>query len=139
MKVFLDTNIIIDFYDERPSFFDAAAQIITMAYRKEIEIVVSATSFINAFYLLRKSYARKELQQAMLELTKLCTISDITKQMIVNSLRSSHPDFEDAVQMESAMSVQADVIITRDKGHFNDSQIPAKTPSDFLAEQSKSF
>lgn len=35
MKVFLDTNVIIDFYDERPQFFDAAAQIITKAYSKD--------------------------------------------------------------------------------------------------------
>lgn len=137
MKAFLDTNVIIDFYDERPLFFDAAAQIITKAYRGEIEIVVSATSFINAFYLLRKSYASEELTQAMRGLANLCTISDITKQMIVSSLSSSHPDFEDAVQMESAMSAQADVIITRDKRHFNDSKIPVLTPTDFLAKQTQ--
>lgn len=132
MKVFLDTNIIIDFYDERPAFFDAAAQIIAMAYRREIEIIVSATSFINAFYLLRKSYEREDLVKAMSALADLCVISDITRQMIKRCLSGVPVDFEDAVQMESAASEHADLIITRDIRHFKDSQITVKTPIEFI-------
>lgn len=132
MKVFLDTNIIIDFYDERPSFFDAAAQIIAMAYRKEIEIVVSATSFINAFCLLRKSYEHEDLVKAMSGLADLCTISDITKQMIKHCLNGMPIDFEDAMQMESAASERADLIVTRNVRHFKGGSIPVKTPVEFL-------
>lgn len=132
MKIFLDTNIIIDFYDERPAFFDAAAQIIAMAYRKGIKIVVSAISFINAFYLLRKSYEREELTKPMLKLAELCEISNITKQMIKKCLSEETVDFEDAVQMESAASEQVNLIITRDAKHFKNSPIPVKTPIDFL-------
>ena len=56
MKVFLDTNVIIDFYAQREEFYRPASIIIDLAKRKEIEIVVSATTFVNAFYILRKKY-----------------------------------------------------------------------------------
>jgi len=35
MKVFLDTNIIIDFYDERENFFHPAALIIELAHQQK--------------------------------------------------------------------------------------------------------
>lgn len=133
MRAFLDTNIIIDFYDKRPSFFDAAAQIIAMAYRKEVEIVVSPTSIVNAFYLLRKSYDVGELASAFLELSEMCTISDITHTMITDCLkRKNIKDFEDCVQIASAKEAKADIIITRDRAHFADCGIAVQTPTEFL-------
>lgn len=51
MKVFLDTNVIIDFYNRREEFFRPAALIMDLALRKEIELAVSSLSFVTAFYL----------------------------------------------------------------------------------------
>jgi len=134
MKVFLDTNIVIDFYDKRPAFFDAAAEVIAMAWRKEIELVVSVTTFINAFYLLRKSYSNKGLTEAMRKLPEMCIVSDITAKMLTSRLNGNHPDFEDAMQISSAVEFGADVILTRDKQHFANSPITIMTPAEFLME-----
>lgn len=40
MNVFLDTNIIIDFYDRRENFFLPASIIIDLAYREKITLLV---------------------------------------------------------------------------------------------------
>ena len=40
MKVFLDTNIIIDFYDKRGEFYYPAAIIFDLAYKGKIQICV---------------------------------------------------------------------------------------------------
>ena len=61
MKVFLDTNVIIDFYAQRESFFRPAAIIVDLAMRGNIELCVSSLSFVNAFYVLRKTYQVEEL------------------------------------------------------------------------------
>lgn len=45
MKVFLDTNIVIDLLGKREPFFTAAAEIATLAVEKRLEIVVSSVSF----------------------------------------------------------------------------------------------
>lgn len=137
MKVFLDTNVVIDFYDKRPCFFDAAAQVVAMAWRKEIEIVVSVTTFINAFYLLRKSYDKTELINAMRKFSELCIVSDVTSSMLSKSLKGNYPDLEDAMQIRSAIEFGADVVLTRDKHHFSDCPITVMTPIEFLSEYSK--
>ena len=41
MKVFLDTNVIIDFYAQRESFFRPAAIIVDLAMKGNIELCVS--------------------------------------------------------------------------------------------------
>lgn len=134
MRAFLDTNVVIDFYDNRIDFYDAAEQIFTLAYQKKIEIVASVTTFVNAFYLLRKTYDRNTLFKKMLDLSKQCDISNITKRMVRRTLKEEPMDFEDAIQKESALSAKCDVIITRNKRHFKDCPIPVQAPDEFLAQ-----
>ena len=77
MKVFLDTNIVIDFYDQRGEFYYPAAVIFDLAHKGKIQLYVSAITFVNAFFILRKSYSREELYQSMLGLASLCEITDV--------------------------------------------------------------
>ncbi len=42
------------------------------------------------------------------------------------------PEFEDNVQFYSARAMQVDYIITRNKKHFVQPEIPAVTPEEFL-------
>jgi hypothetical protein len=41
-------------------------------------------------------------------------------------------DYEDSIQYITALSIDADVIITRNKKDFEKSTIPAKLPSEFF-------
>ena len=47
MKLFLDTNVLIDFLLERAPFYEAAAMIISYAAEKRISVSVSAISVVN--------------------------------------------------------------------------------------------
>ena len=58
-KIFLDTNIVIDFLGEREHFYEAAAKILTLADRKKIKIFTSPTAISNAYYLLAKYESSK--------------------------------------------------------------------------------
>lgn len=131
MKVFLDTNVIIDFYSQREEHFQRAAIIMDLAVRGQIELIVSGTTFVNAFFLLKDFYDRSELYEAMSKLASKCHISPINSEMIVNGLTMRSPDFEDAVQLLSAKSAQADVFITRDK-HFKHFEGNIMSPKLFL-------
>ena len=112
MKAFLDTNIIIDFYDKRREFFYPAAIIFDLAYKGKIKIYVSAITFVNAFFLLRKSYSRSDLYKSMNGLAELCEITDVDRAIIVKCLKEEKKDFEDYVQYESALLYNVDFIIT---------------------------
>ena len=132
MKVFLDTNIIIDFYDTRGEFYYPAAIIFDLAYKGKIQLYVSATSFVNAFFLLRKSYPSSELYHTMRGLASICEITDVNKGVIKKCLEEERKDFEDSVQYESALLHQVDVIITRNVKDFKGFADNVQTPNEFL-------
>lgn len=132
MNVFLDTNVIIDFYDRRREFFHPAAVIMDMGFKGDIRLVVSAVSFVNAFYLLRKSYPKDELYNAMNMLSRLCTITPINGSIVKECLALQADDFEDAIQFKSARTGDVDVIVTRNKQDFASFDIKVQTPIEFL-------
>ena len=61
MIVFLDTNIILDFYDNNRGHYMPTAVVFDLAVKGKIKLAVCAQSFITAFYLLRKVYDKDEL------------------------------------------------------------------------------
>ena len=65
MIVFLDTNVIIDFYAKREEFFRPSAILMDLAYQGKISIAVFAITFVNAFFLLRKFYDASLLYEKM--------------------------------------------------------------------------
>lgn len=48
MKVFLDTNVILDFYDSNRGHYMPAAVVIDLAVKGKIQLAVCAQSFITA-------------------------------------------------------------------------------------------
>lgn len=132
MNVFLDTNVVIDFYDQRGEFYYPAAIIFDLAYKGNIKIFVSATTFVNAFFILRKSYTSSELYQSMRNLAALCEITEVDENIINKCLEEERKDFEDSVQYESSKIHQADIVITRNIKDFKDFASNIKTPNEFL-------
>lgn len=134
MKVFLDTNIIIDFCGQRVPFFNAAIHIFDMAKRGEIDIVVSSLSFVNAAYVLRKKFDKQTLGTKLEEVMDLCKVSKVDGDMIREAIKRQSYDFEDCVQYLSSKSRKADIIITRDVKGFADLDIPFMTAEEFVAK-----
>ena len=137
MKVFLDTNIIMDFCARRLPFFENASLIIDMGYRKELVLVVSSLTFINVAYILRKAYPQDLVMQKLANLAKICTVSPIDEEVILTGIRMKAKDFENsevhAMNPKEFMDkFEAEVIITRDAEGFKEFPIPSQTPDEFL-------
>lgn len=132
MKVFLDTNVIIDFYANREEFFKPASIIIDLAYHGKITLYASALSFVNAYYVLGRTYKVETLNEKLNALANVCNITPIDEHIIRESLVQHRFDFEDRVQYESACTMSPDVIVTRDIKHFMELPIDVKEPISFL-------
>lgn len=133
-KVFLDTNIVVDFLCERGEFYLPAARIVVKAYRKEIELCCSSLTFATASYLMGKSKLDSAaIFQKIASFCTLCTPTIVDQITIDEALHSEFTDFEDAMQYFSARRFGADVIITRNKSDFEKSQIPCYEPTEYLA------
>ncbi len=132
-KVFLDTNIWLDYFGARSPFDLDAQNIIQQAENGTIEIFISSLSICNISYIIKKISPNVNANQVITDIINLATITKIDENIISNALASNFKDFEDAVQYYSAL-LHGEIthIITRNIADFNESKIPVLSPSDYL-------
>lgn len=130
-KVFLDTNIILDFLGEREGFYEAAAKVLTLADQKKIQLFTSAVSITNAYYILAKYQPQSALEKIR-KFKILCVASLMNDEVVEKALASDFKDIEDAMQYFSAIASNCDVIITRNEKDFKSALIPVMNAESFL-------
>jgi predicted nucleic acid-binding protein len=136
-RLFLDTNIMLDFLGERNPFYDSIAKIATLADKGKITIIVSALSYSTVGYFLTK-YESKEIAKEKLRKFKIISeISDLNEQIIEKGLNSDFSDFEDSLQYYSAVSSDCSILITRNGKDFKGSSIPVMTAEEYLRSINK--
>ena len=127
-SIFLDTNVLIDFFADRKPFSIEAARLFNYSFKKKINIYISAVSYNNIYYILRQSCSHKETIKMLTELTEWTDIIDVSKDIINKSLKSDFKDFEDAIQYNCAKSLnKIDFVVTRDTKDFKTSSLPILT------------
>ncbi|MGP1421591.1 MAG: type II toxin-antitoxin system VapC family toxin [Tannerella sp.] len=131
-RLFLDTNVILDFMKAREPFCKGAAQIFELAYQGVVETYVSSLSFCNTHYIFRKDVGAQDSIVALNKLKQIVKISPVSEQEVTAALHSDFPDFEDALQYYSAMAVHASIIISRNGKDFKQSSIPVMTADTFI-------
>lgn len=131
-KVFVDTNVILDFLLKREAFFEDARMIMAMGYNKKCCLFMSSLSFSNIAYIARKKFDGDSLYACFSEIRELLYVSPVSKDEVDSAINLRVKDFEDAMQYYSAKSIGADCIITRNVKDFNFSDIEVLTPHDFL-------
>ena len=65
MKAFVDTNVLLDVLANRKGFYADAARIWSLAERGRIEASVSAISFNNIYYVVRRIENRRAAEKAL--------------------------------------------------------------------------
>lgn len=132
MVLFLDTNVVIDYMSSRPCS-KQAKQVINICLKNNFDVYISATTVVNCFYILRKERSVPELREFFINFFEYVNLVGTLKSNILDSLHNStFTDFEDCVQTETAKTVAADYIITRNKKDFASSEIPTLTPEEFI-------
>ena len=133
MKLFLDTNVMLDFLGERDPFYMSAAKIATLADKRKLKIVVSAISYTTISYFLTKYDGLEKMKTKLRKFKVISEICELDALIIEKGLNSDFPDFEDSLQYYSALRTECDIIITRNGKDFKKSQIPVMTPDEFLS------
>ena len=137
MRVFVDTNVVVDFLGKREPFFHDAAIIFEMGRLGKIDVVVSALTIVNCAYILRKQFSNVVTLNKIEDFCQMLRISPIDRTVILNALSSRPADYEDAVQYNSAKFFSPDVIITRDKTGFKEYGVLTMSPVEFVNECQK--
>jgi predicted nucleic acid-binding protein len=138
MKLFLDANVVLDLILKRQPFFDNIAKIVTVAESKNYTLCVSSVTFVNVNYIACKFTNKKNVLETLKMLRILFDVLSVSETEIDKALYSKFNDFEDAVQHYCALKNNCNYIITRDSKDFKNSEIPAMSPTEFLASFKKS-
>ncbi len=132
MKLFWDTNVMLDFLGERDPFYISAARIATLADKRKIKVIVSALSYATISYFLTKYEGLGKTKDKLRKFKVISEICELDELIIEKGLNSDFSDFEDSLQYYSALRTECDIIITRNGKDFKKSQIPVMTPDEFL-------
>ncbi len=131
-KIFLDTNIILDFLGEREGFYEASAKIMTLADKKKIQVYTSPSSISNVFYVLARYESSKIALEKIRKFKLLCSMSVMDDEVVEKSINSGFKDFEDAMQYFSALASNCDIIVTRNEKDFKNALIPVMNAEGYL-------
>lgn len=131
-RIFLDTNIVIDFLGEREGVYEPAAKVLTLADKKKIKIYTSPSSISNTYYLLSKYENTKAALEKIRKFKLICNISIMDDEVVEKAIHSDFKDFEDAMQYFSAIATSCDVIITRNEKDFKNALIPVMNAESYL-------
>lgn len=130
-RVFLDTNILIDFIENRQGA-DAAEQVLEKSANKEFSIFASPLTFANMAYILGKRFDKEKLYPMLDALEKQIEVLPMDRDQLRQAINHPSKDFEDMLQYQCALAGNCNVILTRDAKGFSDySLIPIMTAEEF--------
>lgn len=104
-KIFIDSDILIDFLIDRQPFSESSTKIISLCSENKIKLI---------------------------NLLKFIDIVESNKATVLNALYSDFNDFEDALQNYAVENTEIKIIITRNIKDYKKSKLSVYTPDSFL-------
>ena len=133
MLILIDTNVLLDVIARREPYVIFSEKVIDLCRQEIINGAIAGHSVLNAMYVLRKNFTLEERKEIFLSLCEFLYVESVDFGKIVQALKDDDfSDFEDCLQMQCALSLRADYIVTRNVKDFAASEIPAVTPEEFL-------
>ena len=133
MRIFLDTNVVLDVLAERKLCFADSAAVLSFLESDDVEGFVAAHTMTTLYFLIEKALDGRKARTALLDLLKLVRVAPVDQSLLLKALSLAWDDFEDAVQGACAVEIGADYFITRNAADFAGLSIPVQSPAEFLS------
>lgn len=133
MRVFVDTNILIDYVCARKDYCAIAERLFISGLCDEHKLIISDLSYVNTFYVGHQyGYSKEDLLNVLQKVESFCETAEMNSDVLHAALYSGWKDFEDSMQYHSAIASMAECIITRNKKDFKSSLIPVLSIEELL-------
>lgn len=133
MKILIDANILLDVLQNRELHVQDSSVIWKLCETEKVKGYVSALTFANLVYIMRKELDPKKIEETLQALSLIFEFADFSASDLLRAAELYWGDFEDAVQSVTAERIHADYIITRNVRDFTKSKVVAFTPSELIA------
>ena len=136
-KVFLDTNIILDYLGERTSDIPVLEMLVEASLDNKITLVTAAHSLTNIFYIVRKIFSDEERILIIKSICGICKVHPVSGETIEKAIDSGYTsDLEDALQIQCALESDCSFFITRDRDLFRNCPVRTLLPQELIRELS---
>ena len=124
-NIYVDTNIVVDMCDNKRTLHENSFSLITQYFEKDdCELFINSDTLANLFYILsnRSTLSAEEVLEKMQFVNEIFTLVSIESEdvsMVLDLCADTatlHKDYEDAMQYVCAVKVEADFIMTNEKG-----------------------
>ena len=134
MKIFLDSDVIIDFLTGRSFYLQEIKVIMDKGIRKELELYTSSLIIANIHYFISKISNPSNATKKIDMITQFVNILNVGENEILGAIKSRFKDFEDSIQNECAINADLRIIVTRNAKDFKLSTLSILTPGEFIAK-----
>lgn len=133
IRVFLDTNIILDVLLNRAGFVADSEAVLLRCESLGARVYIAWHSLATAYYLLRRRRTEAEALQHVDKILAWARISTTSDADARRARTFAFDDFEDALQAVAAEACEADYLVTRDLDDFKASAVRVISPAEFVA------
>lgn len=132
-KVFIDSDVIVDFFTNRRPFCEYSAKLLNLCIEGKLKGYVTPVVLANLYYVLRKEIDKQLLKDKLLTLLSFLDVITMHNKVILKALNSDFKDFEDALQYFSVVNYNdIQVILTRNVKDYKKSSLSVYTPKAYL-------
>jgi predicted nucleic acid-binding protein len=132
MRVLFDTNIVLDVLLERIPWHAEADTLFEAARQGKLSVSVTTLSIANVFYVGRRLAGLEKAIQVVQDCLSAFDILPVERRTLEAALLLPGSDFEDKIQIVTAIDANLEGIITRDPAGFAASPIPIFSPQELL-------
>ena len=132
LHLLIDINIVLDVVQHREAFYTHSAHVLDAIAYKQAEGLLAAHSVTTLFYLINRMQNRTTAVTTITSLLNNFTVATINDEIMRTALAWNWKDFEDAVQMATAVNAKVDYIVTRNPRDFEHDMVPTIQPATLL-------
>ena len=118
LHVLVDTNVAIDWLNDRKPWSDEAKPLWDSRDAGLIDLYLAASVLTDIFYILRKPLGNDGAKRAIERCLATCGLLPIDEVVIRKALSLAGHDFEDNVQIACTLLYPIDLIVTRNPDDF---------------------
>ena len=131
-RIFLDTNVVLDYFLEREGFYFDAQRLFAACEAGRVEGYISAITVNNVCYIARKLKSDTTAMIAVRGLLDIFKVVPVDGKLLRLAADFHDRDYEDDIQLQSAIVSGCSHLFTRDPNHFRTSALAVVPPSAFV-------
>ena len=130
--ILLDTNILLDVVLEPAPHQTTSAALLDHIEQEKTPACVAWHTVATVYYFANRDHGHTTAMEFIRQVVRTLEVVSTGTESIRLALDLRFSDFEDAMQAAAAVACGAEFIVTRDEHGFDNSPIPAISPSDAL-------